>query len=42
LKTKAKRRGYVERTETTGANGGPLNVIFKVSNSEEQDFIENV
>jgi len=24
LKTKAKQRGYVERQETTGANGGPL------------------
>lgn len=26
LKTKAKHRGYVERTERTGADGGPLQV----------------
>lgn len=24
LKTKGKKRGYVERVETTGANGGPI------------------
>ncbi|MBL7738695.1 MAG: hypothetical protein JNK14_05710 [Chitinophagaceae bacterium] len=26
LKTKGKKRGYIERTELTGADGGPINV----------------
>jgi len=42
LKTKAKRRGYVERQEITGNSGGPLNVTFNVSSEEEQGAVEEV
>ena len=34
LKTLGKNRGYVERQEVTGADNGPLNVVFKYVDSD--------
>jgi hypothetical protein len=36
LKTKGKRRGYVERTEITGADNMPLAIQIEIINSSEQ------
>jgi hypothetical protein len=43
LKTRGKHRGYVERTETTGANGAPLTneVTFKVAEADV-DLVERI
>lgn len=42
LKTKGKKRGYVERNEVTGADGTPLQVNITVSNEEVKRSIENI
>ncbi len=43
LKTQGKHRGYVERTESTGANGAPLTneVTFKVAEADV-DLVERI
>lgn len=40
LKTKGKRRGYVERTEVTGAEGGPINIVFNIANEEVKKSVD--
>ena len=39
LKTKGKHRGYVERTETTGANGAPLIPPKELTNDELKELL---
>ena len=38
LKTKGKQRGYVERVENTGANGGPVETILRIQYGDMQPF----
>lgn len=37
LKTQGKRRGYVERQEVTGSDGGPLSVRLKWEDDDNAD-----
>ena len=38
-KTKLKNRGYVERTETTGKDGGPLGLVVADSNEVSDEIL---
>lgn len=48
LKTKGKDRGYVERKETTGPDGGPVKSEVKVSNDviivggEKEEYVDGL
>lgn len=42
LKTRAKHRGYIERTEVTGKDGQQLNQVIQVVNEQAKKDLQNI